>query len=78
MQTTLTHEYADLNLDILVDYNKDGISVEDILHCGESIVAVLDKNDYSYLEQWAIEQHDKLLESDEYARADEKNDYRKD
>lgn len=78
MQTTLTREFAERSLDILVDYNEDGLLVEDILHKGESVYFLIPHEDALFLEQWAISQHDKLLESDEFLRADDLNDYRKD
>lgn len=78
MRTTLTREYGGVNLDILVDYNEDGVCVEDILHKGESVAELLSREDYLFLVNWAESQHLKLLESDEYARADDLNDYRKD
>lgn len=78
MQTTLTREYGGVNLDILVDYDQYGVSVEDILHRGESVAALISYDDTLFLEKWAVSQHDKLLESDEHARADDLNDYRKD
>lgn len=78
MRTTLTNEYGGVKWDIVVDYNQDGVSVEDILHKGESIYSLISYEDESSLVQWAVSQHDKLLESDEYERADDLNDYRKD
>lgn len=78
MRTTLTREYGGVNLDIIVDYDEEGISIEDVLHKDESILEILSDHVIESLELWVDDTLHKLLESDEYARADEKNDYRKD
>lgn len=78
MQTTIDYTYGDIQLELLVDYDEDGITLEEVHHKGEDISELLAEEHWVYLRDECGEKLLDLLESDKISRAEEAWERRKD
>lgn len=78
MQTEIDYKYGDIILTLLVDYDADGTSLEEIYHKGEDISEIVDSFDWGYLKGIVAGMHTKLLEADKMTRAEEAWERRED
>lgn len=72
MQIKLPHKYGDINLTLVVDYDQDGVTLEEIHHKGEDISEIVDVPTCYALNCAVKELHSKLLEADAQGAAEEK------
>jgi len=70
MQTEIDYQYGDIKLTLLVDYDDDGVSLEEVHHNGEDISELIDRVRWTYLQAKVGQMHTKLLEADKITRAE--------